>query len=350
MFRLGKVVFSATACALCLLAPSVAAADELTVTSWGGAYQESQRLAYFEPFSASSGSSVREEEYSGELSKISAMVKAGAVTWDVVDVDSYTATQGCDDGVLERIDYSKVLPEAKFVGGTTFECGVPTVIFSTVLAYDTERLTDGPKTIADLFDLSKFPGKRALQRNPVANLEFALVADGVAPGDVYDVLRTEEGIERAFRKLDTIKDEVIWWETGAQPPQLLASGAVVMSTAWNGRIYDANKNEGRKFKIVWDGQVQDWNIWAIPRGTPNLDLAYKFLEFATSAEQQALQTTFISYSPMNQDAMPLVDADILPDLPSAPDNIANAVKTDAVFWADNGDDLRKRFANWLASN
>ncbi len=36
------------------------------------------------------------------------------------------------------------------------------------------------------------------------------------------------GVDRAFAKLDTIKDSVVWWEAGAQPPQLLADGEVVM--------------------------------------------------------------------------------------------------------------------------
>ena len=109
----------------------------------------------------------------------------------------------------------------------------------------------------DFFDLERFPGRRGMRRSPVANLEFALMGDGVPAEEVYAVLDTRAGVERAFRKLDTIKDEVVWWETGAQPPQMLADGEVLMSTAYNGRIFNAQVLEEQSFVIVWDGQVLD---------------------------------------------------------------------------------------------
>ena len=160
----------------------------------------------------------------------------------------------------------------------------------------------GPTKIADLFDLQKFPGKRALQKDPFVNLEWALIADGVAINDVYKVLGTPEGVDRAFKKLDTIKKDVVWWEAGAQPPQLLADGSVVMTSSWNGRIYDANKNSGKHFEIMWDAQGLDWDLWAIPKGDPRMDDAYKFIAFASSAGPQAEQTHWISYGPGNKDA------------------------------------------------
>ena len=118
--------------------------------------------------------------------------------------------------------------------------------------------------------------------------------------DVYKVLNTPEGVDRAFKKLDTIKKDVVWWEAGAQPPQLLADGQVVMTSAWNGRIFDANKNSGKHFEIMWDAQGLDWDLWAIPKGDPRLDDAYKFIAFASSPDAQADQTHYISYGPAQQ--------------------------------------------------
>src|SRR5262249_9566979 len=184
--------------------------------------------------------------------KIRAMVEAKDVTWDVVDLDSARAQQGCDDGVLEPIDYSKLGGKEAFIEGSAMECAAGTIVYSTVFAYDTDKLKEGPAKIADFLDLKKSRGKRGMWKNPDANLEFALMADGVPADQVYKTLSTPEGVDRAFKKLDTIKKEVVWWTAGAQAPQLLASGEVVMTTAWNGRIYNANK-EGRHFKIVWDG-------------------------------------------------------------------------------------------------
>ncbi len=229
-----------------------------------------------------------------------------------------------------------------------FECAVPTILYSTIIAYDADKMPNGPTTIADLFDLEKFPGKRALQKSPFVNLEWALIADGVPADQVYEVLNTEEGIDRAFAKLDTIKSEVVWWEAGAQAPQLLADGQVVITSAWNGRIYNAVKEEGKNFKIVWDAQAPDYDLWAIPKGTPRLDTAYQFVAYATRADVMANQSKYISYGPPNTVAVPHIAPDILKDLPSAPENMKNVLTVDPQFWADKGEELRERFAAWLA--
>jgi putative spermidine/putrescine transport system substrate-binding protein len=345
-----SILFAATLLAGSALIAAVPAqsADELTVVSWGGAYQESQRKAYFEPFNAA-GNKVTEEEYNGEIAKIRAMVEAGNVTWDVVDVDTNTALAACAEGILERIDWQKLgYDRSKFIGGDVQECAVPTIVYATIFAYDTTKLNPGPTTIADLFDLEKFPGKRGLQRDPFVNLEWALIADGVPQADVYKVLNTPEGVDRAFKKLDTIKSEVVWWEAGAQPPQLLADGQVVMTSAWNGRIFNAVKQDNKPFKIVWDQQGLDWDWWSIPKGTPRLEAAYKFVSFASSAEQQAQQSKYISYGPGNTEAIPLINPEVLKDLPTAPENMKTALMVDPQFWADKRDELRERFNAWLA--
>jgi putative spermidine/putrescine transport system substrate-binding protein len=338
----------AAAAAVVALPTIATAGDELTIVSWGGAYQESQRKAYFEPYIAA-GNKIKEEEYSGEIAKMRAMVESKSVIWDVVDTDTQTALLGCAEGFYEKIDWAKLGYDQKnFVGAEFAECAVPTIVYATVVAYDHEKLKDGPKTIADLFDLAKFPGKRGLQKNPFVNLEWALIADGVPIADVYKVLATPEGVDRAFKKLDTIKSEVVWWEAGAQPPQLLADGQVVMTSAWNGRIYNAVKTDKKPFTIMWDTQAFDWDFWAIMKGTPKLEEAYRFLKFASSAERQADQTNYISYGPANKDAIPNVNPEVLPHLPTNPDNMKTALIVQPQFWADNGDALRERFNAWVA--
>jgi putative spermidine/putrescine transport system substrate-binding protein len=328
-------------------ADAASAEDQLTIVSWGGAYQMSQREAYFKPFATAKSAKIVEEEYNGEIAKIRAMVQSGNVSWDVIDVDTQTMLQGCDDGSFEKIDWSKIADKSKFVEGTTGDCAVGTIVYSTIFAYDADKLKPGPTTIGDLCDLNKFPGKRALQKAPFGNLEFALLADGVPKADLYKLLKTPAGVDRAFKKLDTIKSQVVWWEAGAQPPQLLASGEVVMTTAWNGRIFNANKNEGKHFKIVWDGQLPDYDFWAIPKGTKKLSLAYDFVKFASEPMVMANQSKFISYGPVRVEAIDHINEDILADLPTAPENAKTAIAQDYYFWGDKGDELRKRFTTWL---
>ena len=197
--------------------------------------------------------------------------------------------------------------------------------------------------------MEKFPGPRALRKSPKTTLEFALIADGVPAKDVYKVLSTKEGVDRAFKKLDEIKPHVkVWWTAGAQPPQLLADGEVVMTTAWNGRIFDAVKNSGKNFKIVWDGQGMDFDLWGMPKGSKNHELAKKFVAFTVTPEVMAQQSKYISYGPTLKAAIPLVPEDILIDLPTAPENMENAFVVSSEFWADHDEELTERFNNWLA--
>jgi putative spermidine/putrescine transport system substrate-binding protein len=202
-----------------MIATSATAAD-LTVVSWGGAYTKSQVEAYHKPWMAKTGKSIVSEDYGGGIAEIKAQVEAGNVTWDVVDVELSDAIRACDEGLLETIDHS-ILPAAPdgtaatsdFLEGTLHECAVANIVWSSVYAYDSSKMSNGPKTMADFFDLKKFPGKRGMRKSPKVTLEFALIADGVPAKDVYKVLGTEAGVKRAFAKLDTIKDSVGWCPT-----------------------------------------------------------------------------------------------------------------------------------------
>ena len=225
--------------------------ESLTVVSWGGSYAHAIDKGYLEPFASETGIDIRIEDYNGGLAQVRAQVETGNVHWDVVDLETADAVSGCDEGILERIDSAALPPGPDgapamedFLPGSLFECAVGILFYSTVYAYNPERIAgEPPATMADFFDLERFPGRRGMRRVPHANLEFALIADGVPLDQVYATLDTPEGVDRAFRKLDTVKDQVVWWEAGAQPPQMLADGEVVMSTAYNGRIFNAQALE-----------------------------------------------------------------------------------------------------------
>lgn len=339
-----------------------ASAQELTVMSWGGAYGEAQTEAHVKPWSAASGFAAKMTDSDNPATPIKAMVEAGNVTVDVASIEYADAIRLCDEGMLEPIDIASLpagadgTPAADdFLPGAVTECAVSTDIWSNVFAYDTTKLTGTvPTTAADFFDLEKFPGKRGLKKGPKAVLEFALIADGVPVGEVYDVLSTPEGVDRAFAKLDTIKSEVVWWEAGSQAPQLLADGEVVMTTAYNGRIFNAAIAENKPFQIVWDGQIYENEMYAIPKGAPNKDKALEFIAYATSTEGLRAQATYISYGPARKSALKdeLLYKDgktvMGPHLPTAPENMGNALETSADFWVDKNAELNERFNAWLA--
>lgn len=346
---MNAVTLVVTGLATVLLAPTppAFAGDQLTVTAGGGSFQQVLRKDLFGPFAKATGFKITEDEYDYNRAKIRAMVEAKSVSWDVVYASEPSVRALCAEGILETLDWKKLgLDRAKFEGNDYTDCGVPALISATAVAYDKNRLPNGPKTIADFFDLKKFPGKRGLYKSPP--LEWALIADGVPINDVYKVLRTQEGVDRAFKKLDTIKKDVIWWTSGAQPPQLLADGQVVMTDAWNGRIYDANKNSGKHFEIMWDAALLNGNAWVIPKGTARSSDAYKFIAFASSPQALAGVANETGYGPANKDAIPFVDPAILPNLPNAPDHIGNVLMQDSGFWSEKGNDLLQRFNAWLA--
>lgn len=341
-----------------------AAAQEqsLTLVGWGGAYTRACVKGYIERFERETGIDVRIEDYNGGLAQIRAQVDVGNVYWDVVDMELPDMVRGCDEGLLAEIDINEMAPGADGTpaaedlpeDGIT-ECGPTNIYYSTVVVYNDARIgAVKPTTLVDFFDLVKFPGRRGMRRSPLANLEFALMADGVPRDEVYATLDSETGVSRAFRKLDSIKDHIVWWEAGAQPPQMLADGEVVMTTAYNGRIFNAQNLEGQPFVIVWDGQLLDTGGIAIVEGTRNLEAAKMFVRFANTPLAMADVGRYISYSPTRRSAMPLISThaetgiEMTPHMPTSPENAQRALHNDWEWWSDNGEEMNERFSTWLA--
>jgi len=220
-----------------------ALAQDLTVTSFGGAYGAAQQEHMIDPFTAETGVNVLFEDYGGGIAEMKAQVEAGNILWDVVDVEVIDLERACAEGYLEVLDMS-VLPDGD--DGTPAaddfipealanECGVGNIVWSIVFAYNTEN-GPGPQSIADFFNVDAFPGKRGLRKRPQVNMEWALVADGVAPEEVYATLATDEGQARAFAKLDTIKDDIVWYDSWSQAPVLLNDGGAANSRICSGTV------------------------------------------------------------------------------------------------------------------
>ncbi len=360
--------FTVIAAGVALSAGNVYATD-LTIVSWGGAYTASQQKAYHDPYMAANPDVhiINDDSGAEGLAKIRAQVESGNVTWDIVDFVAADAIIACDEGLTEEIDPDTWLAPAPdgtpasedFFAGTLTpggtNCFIPQVVYSTTFGYRTDAFKGRqPSTIADVFDLEAFPGKRALEKRPIANLEWALIADGVPGEGVYKVLSTPEGVDRAFAKLDTIKDHVIWWSKGAQPPQLLADGEVVIASAFNGRLFSAIVEKNQPIAMLWDWQAFDLGGWVVPRGVKDLDAVKAYLRFATDTQRLADQAKFISYGPARYSSGPLVSKhaelgiDMKPHMPTDEKNAKTVLIFDYVWWADYRAELDERFNAWLA--
>ncbi|WP_244487969.1 ABC transporter substrate-binding protein [Aureimonas sp. Leaf454] len=331
-----------------LLATQPVLARDLTVVSWGGNYQDAQRQIYFQPFAAKAAKPLLDESWDGGYGVLAAKLQAGTPNWDVVQVETEELALGCADGLYEPVDWAKLGGEDKFIPSAVNECGVGAIVWTTGLSYDADKIATPPTSWADFFDVAKFPGKRALRKGPKYALEFALIADGVAPKDVYTTLATPEGVDRAFAKLDTIKKDLIWWESGAQPIQLLASGEVVMTSAYNGRLAGINKSEGKNFQIVWPGSIYAVDSWVVLKGSPNKEAAFDFIQFASLPENQSKLPEFIAYGLPNKEAGAMLKPDVAAQLPTAPANLDVSIPLDGDFWVDNVEALTTRFNAWVA--
>jgi putative spermidine/putrescine transport system substrate-binding protein len=346
LFGIGAAGLAATALFGLSAGPTLGA--DLTVTSFGGTYQDAQREVYFEPFEQATGLDLVEDVWNGGVGAIRAKVEGGGQEWDVVQVEAEELVIGCEEGLYEPIDWEALGGQDQFIDAAVHDCGVGTIVWSTVIAYDGDKITDDPpQSWADFWDTEKYPGKRGLRRHAKYTLEFALMADGVPPAEVYEVLRTPEGVDRAFAKLDEIKDDIIWWEAGAQPPQLLAAGEVIMTNAYNGRISAANA-EGRNFKVVWPQSIYAVDSWVILKNSPHREAAMKFIEFASQPEHQSNLPKSIAYGVTHTDAAAQIDKELLQGLPTAPDNLASAIELDTEFWVENVEPLTERFTAWAA--
>ncbi len=341
-------VFGGVLLAAASLAGTSAFARDLTVVSWGGNYQDAQREIYFKPYAEKTGKPLLDEAWDGGFGVLQAKVKAGTPNWDVVQVEAEELALGCADGLFEKIDWDKMGGKDKFLADAVDECGVGAIVWSTAIAYDGAKLAEGPASWADFWNVEKFPGKRSLRKGAKYTLEFALLADGVKKDEVYQVLSTPEGIDRAFKKLDELRPNIVWWEAGAQPLQLLASGEVAMASAYNGRITGINRTEGKQFKVVWPGSIYAIDSWVVLKDAENKDAAQDFIAFASQPDHQVKLPAYVAYGLPNLEAAGKVAPEYAAELPTDTNNLAEAMPLDVNFWIDNSEALTQRFNAWLA--
>jgi putative spermidine/putrescine transport system substrate-binding protein len=310
----------------------------LTFVSFGGAYQEAQRKAWLEPYTALTGVQFQEDE--GSLNAtIKTQVEAGQVTWDVVDVGNDFGLEA-NSALLEELDYT-LIPEAevnKDLGPSKWR--VPDITYGVVLAYNTEKTAGNvPEGWADYFDTTKFPGKRGMWDYSEGGIfEIALLADGVKPAELYPL-----DLERATKKLDTIKDDFVFWKTGADSQSLIGSGEVTMTLIWNGRGWSAKNTDGKPVEMQWNQQIVTADYLVVPKGSPNKDAAMKFIAYTICADNNAKPSQYIPYGPTNINAKPAPDK--IADL-----SVSNADENSAYFddeWlVNNFDAVDAAYKEW----
>ncbi len=333
--------------------------NEITFTTWTGPYMRSQMLGFVRPYEEMIGGRVNVEHYAGDLEEIRDQVESANVIWDVVDLTQADSLRACEEGLLE--DLSDVdLPDGidgtnfrdDFVDGALNRCGIGVIIWATVYAYSNDAFGDNPpSSVQDFFDVDTYPGPRAIRNDPTVVMEWALIADGVAEADVYSVLATPEGIERALAKMDAIKPGLMLWEDGLEPVRLLNAGEVVMSSVWATTGATASRKEGAKFTVEWDGRVIELDLFGIPKGSRYKEEAIDFIRFASSSQSLADMVSYLPNGPTRKSSLGLLSEDILAQLPNGPAYEEKvSIMSDAEWWAEHEQVLEDAFDAWIAGS
>ena len=328
-----------------LLAAMPAVARDMTVVGFGGGFQDNARKYLFEPWSKQTGTPLIDDVYNNETAKIYAMVKARDVTWDVVMVEAPELARGCEDGVFEHLDFS-IIQRDKFIPAGSTACGAGAVGWGVALFYDQARIPHGPTSYAELWDLAKFPGKRSLRYGPKMTLEIALMADGVPAADVYQVLASKAGQDRAFAVLDRIKPSIVWWKSGTQPLQLVGSGDAAYAVGYVGRTARAAE-DGAKYPLLWNTLLYSFDYWAVVKGSPYSKQDMELIDYMTSTKPLLTLGEHWAVSPATKTAAddPALKAKN-PAMVSS--HGGEGLFIDTEFWIEHGEDLEARFNVWAA--
>ncbi|MCC6869590.1 MAG: ABC transporter substrate-binding protein [Burkholderiales bacterium] len=299
----------------------------LTFCSWGGALSDLEKAAFLEPFGKLKKIEIAYASPTN-YAKIKAMVESGVPEWDLVNVGGRFIEQGKD--FLETLDMS-LIPNAKALDpGWVTSRGIFTSTGATVIAWNTKAfpIGKGPASWKEFWDVKAFPGPRGLYKQLYYNYEAALLAAGTPRNQVYPV--TDDKIKLVFEKLREIRSHVkVWWTAGAQPPQLLSSGELALSSAWTGRVLAVMKENAPVTMTFSDG-IAWGNAWVVVKGSPHAKVAMEAINYAISEEAQLRLLDVGTYGPSLGAAAARATPEQQKILVTAPDNVRQMLIIDEV--------------------
>ncbi len=341
-------VATAVAGSLCLLTSKTRAQTrQLVVRDPGGPYAEGFGAAFYKPFKEATGIDIVPATGQHQPTAfIKTMVESRNYAWDMAHVSNDVHVTLANLGHLEelRVDGASGWKELHPGFKSPYYAGVDVV--GSIMAYRSDRFpgVKAPKTFRDVWDVSGFPGRRALRRNPMETLEYALLADGVAPDKLYPL-----DVDRAFKALDRIKKDIaVWWTSGAQTSQLLKSAEVDMCPTWNARA-QVVADEGAPVAIMWSQFLYVTEGWIIPKGSPKADLCREFIQFTLDARKQAVFAKTLAYGPTLTGAYQHIDPARARMLPTHPNNLKGGIEWNVSYWAQNRERLTERFNAWVTA-
>jgi len=328
----------------CYQAGEAWGAEEVVVCIWGGEFTKTQRMAYYDPFEKDTGIKVKTVSYPN-FAKMKAMVMTGNIEWDVVTAEAKWVIRGLQEGLFEPLDFDIIdtkdfFPKAVHPSGYA----VLSESYTHAICYNTNKFSEQrhPKTWQEFWDVEKFPGPRSLYNNPVMNLEQALLADGVSPDQLYPL-----DVDRAFASLDRIKPHVlVWFKSITQSAQLMSSQEVDLIGGTPPRMFFI-RNQGAPVGVEFNQAMADKSYWVVLKGTKHKKAAMKLINYITRPKPLAAWVNIWPLGVANKRAYDFVKADILPVVPTSPENAEKIIWIDSEWWAQNEAQMLERWNNWI---
>ena len=318
-------------------------AESIVFVNTGGDWGECMRKSFTEPFEEKYGVKVIDGPFLDD-GQIKAAVESGTYDADVVFPTPSLALDQSGSEYLEPIDYS-LIPRDELIPGTYTNYGVAIDLFSWAFGYLTDK-GPAPTKWSDFYDTTKFPGKRGLVSWDFATVLIgALLADGVPPDQLVPL-----DVDRALKKLDTIKDDIVWFDTGSAGQDLLDTGEVTFIQLYANRITSL-KGKGSPVDILWDGQIIQSDLVGVPKGSPNVPTAMQFIAHMTNKDVNGQFSYCQPAAPSNTKAK--VNPDIAADLPTSHLDVLHVISSSpeiAGYIEEHLDEITNAFNNWKAGS
>ena len=321
----------------------------LVINSWGGWFQDQQRVAMFEPFAQNSGIEVRElSDGENQFAKAKAQIEAGQPEMDIIHGDASWLVRGQQEGIWAPIDYAQV-SKTNLYSDILEEYGVGILYWSFNIVYNTNTFPDThPDTWAEVWDYAQAnPGRVTLWgARPNYVIEAALMAAGYEMSAIYPL--DEQKLTDAFASLDKIKDVVVWFDTGSQGQKLFSDEEVVLGMFYGGDTFGL-VDQGVPLQVEWNQGVYTRDYWLVLKDAPHYANAMSFINYVSQqADVQANFARATGYGPINQTAFDLItDEQALSRLPSWSPNKDKQLSYDSIWWGEHDDELGERWNNWL---
>lgn len=278
-----------------------------------------------------------------DYGKFISQIQAKKVSWNWIDAEGWFVFAHPD--LLVNLPYHKMgitkrdvypiknayLPKALLSYHSTYAIG-----------YRTDTKLTVPNNWVQFFDTKNFPGKRALYNWPYGTLEIALLADGVPYDKLYPL-----DLQRAFKKIDSIKPDLVWWNSGAESQQFLVSGSADFVQAWHNRVAYLAVG-GLPIALKWGQNLQILTHHLISKYQPRPNLCADFIKASYEPKAMAAYATESLNSPPGPASYKLLDSKTKAWMSTSPAVMRQSVgPINDAWWGKNLDSVSKQWYAWV---